>query len=60
MVDAVPHGWNKGPSPFSPPDRSEEVYVECCERLKGVFGGRIEGSGESSVTKWISLCSVCS
>lgn len=37
MIDEVPHGWDKGPSPFCPPIGSEEVYGECCDRLRGVF-----------------------
>ncbi|KAL2109731.1 hypothetical protein VUR80DRAFT_2097 [Thermomyces stellatus] len=37
MIDEVPHGWDKGPSLFCPPGRSEEVYVDCCDRLRGVF-----------------------
>lgn len=39
MIDEVPHGWDKGPSPFSPPGGTDEVYAECCERLRGVFEG---------------------
>ncbi|SPO07236.1 related to MUP1 - High affinity methionine permease [Cephalotrichum gorgonifer] len=43
MIEEVPHGWDKGPSPISPPEGAEEVYGECCERLKRVFES-VEGS----------------
>lgn len=39
MVGEVPHGWDKGPCPLSPPGGSEEVYAECCDKLRGVFEG---------------------
>ena len=39
-IDGVPHGWDKGPSPFSPPEGSEELYAECCQRLKEIFEER--------------------
>lgn len=40
MVPAVVHGWDKGPYPWTPAKGSEEVYGECAEVLKEVFGKR--------------------
>lgn len=37
MVSEVPHGWDKGPSPFSPPQGAQEVYGECCDHLRDIF-----------------------
>jgi len=36
-IPGVPHGWDKGPSPIKPPERSEELYLECCQALKDIF-----------------------
>ena len=37
MMGEVPHGWDKGPCPMAPPAGSEEVYAECCDKLRDVF-----------------------
>ncbi|ERT03123.1 hypothetical protein HMPREF1624_01428 [Sporothrix schenckii ATCC 58251] len=37
MIPAVPHGWDKSPNPLTPAEGSEELYLDCCERLKAVF-----------------------
>ncbi|KAI1268214.1 alpha/beta-hydrolase [Xylariaceae sp. FL1019] len=39
MVEGVQHGWDKGPNPVKPPDKSEHLYKECCTRLRKVFNG---------------------
>ncbi|KAI0204828.1 Alpha/Beta hydrolase protein [Astrocystis sublimbata] len=39
MIRGVCHGWDKGPSPFKPPPKSERMYRECCSRLFKVFNG---------------------
>jgi putative ergosteryl-3beta-O-L-aspartate hydrolase len=39
MILGVEHGWDKGPNPLRPPDQSEKLYLECCQRLKRIFGG---------------------
>ncbi|KAK3938567.1 Alpha/Beta hydrolase protein [Diplogelasinospora grovesii] len=39
MIEGVPHGWDKGPDPLKPPAHSEQLYLECCERLRDVFNG---------------------
>ena len=37
MIPGVPHGWDKGPNPLTPPERSEELYRACCEKLREAF-----------------------
>ncbi|KAK3349135.1 Alpha/Beta hydrolase protein [Lasiosphaeria hispida] len=37
MIPAVPHGWDKSPDPLKPAAHSEELYLECCERLRDIF-----------------------
>jgi putative ergosteryl-3beta-O-L-aspartate hydrolase len=44
-IPRVAHGWDKGPSPMRPPERSEQLYGECCDLLKEIMDG--EGRGRS-------------
>ncbi|KAL1902812.1 hypothetical protein Sste5346_000723 [Sporothrix stenoceras] len=37
MIPDVPHSWDKSPNPLKPAEGSEEVYRDCCEKLKTVF-----------------------
>ena len=37
MIPGVPHGWDKGPNPLTPPERAEELYQACCEKLCEAF-----------------------
>ncbi|OTA99771.1 hypothetical protein M426DRAFT_324842 [Hypoxylon sp. CI-4A] len=37
MIPGVAHGWDKGPNPMKPPEKSEKLYAECCKKLKGIF-----------------------
>ncbi|KAI8965563.1 alpha/beta-hydrolase [Daldinia sp. FL1419] len=37
MIPGVAHGWDKGPNPVKPPQKSERLYGECCRRLKNIF-----------------------
>ncbi|OTB19751.1 hypothetical protein K445DRAFT_72473 [Daldinia sp. EC12] len=30
MIPGVAHGWDKGPNPMKPPQKSERLYGECC------------------------------
>jgi putative ergosteryl-3beta-O-L-aspartate hydrolase len=38
-IPRVAHGWDKGPSPLRPPERSEKLYGECCVLLKSLLNG---------------------
>ncbi|KAH8885461.1 alpha/beta-hydrolase [Thozetella sp. PMI_491] len=40
MIPGVSHGWDKGPNPIQPAERSEELYLECCKRLNDAFEGK--------------------
>ncbi len=40
MIPGVSHGWDKGPNPVQPAEFSEELYLECCEKLKEAFEGK--------------------
>ncbi len=37
MVPGVSHGWDKGPNPVQVAEYSEELYLECCEKLNEAF-----------------------
>lgn len=37
MIPGVPHAWDKEPSPLAPPEGSEELYRECCQKLKEII-----------------------
>ncbi|KAI2783345.1 alpha/beta-hydrolase [Daldinia loculata] len=37
MIPGVAHGWDKGPNPMNPPQKSEKMYGECCRKLKNIF-----------------------
>ncbi|KAI1482329.1 alpha/beta-hydrolase [Daldinia eschscholtzii] len=37
MIPGVAHGWDKGPNPMKPPQKSERLYGECCRKLKRIF-----------------------
>ncbi|CAI4214047.1 unnamed protein product [Parascedosporium putredinis] len=37
MIKGVTHGWDKSPNPMSVADQSEELYKECCGKLKAIF-----------------------
>jgi len=37
MIEGVPHGWDKSPDPIRPAAKSEALYQECCDILKGIF-----------------------
>ncbi|PKS12570.1 hypothetical protein jhhlp_000778 [Lomentospora prolificans] len=47
MIKGVAHGWDKSPNPMSVADQSEELYKECCLKLKGIFSQeahRVDGA----------------
>ncbi|KAK5657884.1 hypothetical protein OQA88_2433 [Cercophora sp. LCS_1] len=37
MIPEVPHAWDKSPDPLKPAIHSEELYAECCNKLKDIF-----------------------
>ncbi|CAK7211670.1 hypothetical protein SBRCBS47491_001203 [Sporothrix bragantina] len=37
MIPDVPHSWDKSPSPLKAAPGAEELYRECCEKLKAAF-----------------------
>lgn len=39
MIPGVEHGWDRSPNPWRPAERSGELYGDCAEWLKDVFGG---------------------
>ncbi|CAK7198760.1 hypothetical protein SEUCBS139899_001424 [Sporothrix eucalyptigena] len=39
IIPDVPHGWDKSPSPLKVALGAEELYRECCEKLKAAFAG---------------------
>lgn len=36
-IPDVPHAWDKSPNPLKPAEGAEELYRDCCQRLKTVF-----------------------
>lgn len=47
MIKGVTHGWDKSPNPMSVADQSEELYKECCAKLKAIFTkevNRVDGA----------------
>ncbi|CAK7243563.1 MAG: hypothetical protein STHCBS139747_005089 [Sporothrix thermara] len=48
MIPDVPHGWDKSPSPLKVPPGSEELYQECCDKLKAAFAQRATQDGTTA------------
>ncbi|CAK7219556.1 hypothetical protein SCUCBS95973_003855 [Sporothrix curviconia] len=40
MIPEVPHSWDKSPNPLKAAPGAEELYRECCEKLKAAFAGK--------------------
>lgn len=46
MIEKVAHGWDKSPNPMSVACQSEELYMECCMKLKAIFAMEATRAGE--------------